>query len=259
MSRRKRKPRGNRRKSIYVLPNLFTTASLFAGFYAIISAIRGDFQPAAIAIMIAAVCDGLDGAVARATHSTSQFGVEYDSLADLVSFGTAPAVLGYLWALQPFGRLGWVAGFLYLACGALRLARFNVYAPTKDHSYFQGLPIPGAAVMVASTVIMLNYLGETGPVKHVAILVLIFSLSFLMVSNFKYLSLKNKSFFISKPFNALVVAVLLLALTAVRPQVVLFCFFFLYVISGPIVTVHQLRKQRRENPETGEPATDTAD
>ena len=162
MSRRKRRPRPQFSKSIYILPNLFTTASLFCGFYSIISSINGDFLAAAVAIVIAGVFDGLDGAVARATHTTSKFGVEYDSLADLVSFGVAPGVLAYLWALNPFGRLGWVAGFLYVACGALRLARFNVYVPVKDQSYFQGLPIPAAASMIATTVFLFNHFGHTG-------------------------------------------------------------------------------------------------
>ena len=247
MSRRKRKPRKERERGrgIYILPNLFTTASLFAGFYSIVASINGDFQPAAVAIMVSMVFDGLDGAVARATNTTSQFGVEYDSLSDLVAFGVAPGVLSYVWALEPFGRLGWAAGFLYVACGALRLARFNVYAPVKSHDYFQGLPIPGAAAMIATTVFLFHYLGHSGPIKHAAVLILVFALSFLMVSNFRYLSLKNTDMLKSKPFNTLVVAVLVLALVAVRPQVVLFLFFLFYVISGPTLTMYGIRKVRK--------------
>ena len=252
MSRRKRRPRPQFSKSIYILPNLFTTASLFCGFYSIISSINGDFLAAAVAIVIAGVFDGLDGAVARATHTTSKFGVEYDSLADLVSFGVAPGVLAYLWALNPFGRLGWVAGFLYVACGALRLARFNVYVPVKDQSYFQGLPIPAAASMIATTVFLFNHFGHTGPIKHGALLVLIFALSFLMVSNFKYMSLKNTELLKSKPFNTLVAAVLILALAAVRPQVVLFIFFLAYVVSGPLLTAYLIRKRHHGGEEEEE-------
>ena len=244
MSRRRRKPKTKPSRGIYILPNLFTTASLFAGFYSIISSINGEYMPAAIAILISGVFDGLDGAVARATHTTSNFGVEYDSLSDLVAFGVAPGVLAYLWALQPFGRLGWVAAFLFVACGALRLARFNVYVPTKSHDYFQGLPIPAAAAMVATTVFLFHYLGQGGPIRFGGVLVMVFVLSFLMVSNFKYFSLKNPELLKSKPFNTLVAVVLILALAAVRPQIVLFVFFGCYVVSGPLLTAYLYKKAR---------------
>jgi CDP-diacylglycerol---serine O-phosphatidyltransferase len=231
------------------LPNLFTTASLFSGFYAMVSAVNGEYNSAATAILVSMIFDGLDGAVARATKTTSQFGVEYDSLSDLVAFGVAPGLLAYLWALQPFGRLGWVAAFLYVACGALRLARFNVFVPTKKQDFFQGLPIPAAAAMVATTVFLFGYFGQTGPIRHGAVLVLVFALSFLMVSNFRYFSLKNTDFLRSRPFNTLVTAVLLLALAAVKPRIVLFVFFLAYVVSGPVLTAYLLRKHRwaREN------------
>ena len=155
---RRNKKRFERRKSIFILPNLLTTCSLFAGFYAIISSVQGKFLYAAIAILVSAFFDFLDWEVARLTHSTSQFGLEYDSLSDLVAFGVAPGLLVYLWALQPFGRLGWVAAFLFVACGALRLARFNVNVSGKDEGYFQGLPIPAAACMIAATVFLFHYL-----------------------------------------------------------------------------------------------------
>jgi CDP-diacylglycerol--serine O-phosphatidyltransferase len=246
MSRRRRKPRTKPGRGIYILPNLFTTASLFAGFYSIISSINGEFMPAAIAILISGIFDGLDGAVARATNSTSKFGVEYDSLSDLVAFGVAPGVLAFLWALQPFGRLGWVVAFLYVACGALRLARFNVYVPTKSQDYFQGLPIPAAAAMVATTVFLFHYLGQNGPIRFVGVLVMVFLLSFLMVSNFKYFSLKNQELLKVKPFNTLVAVVLMIALAAVRPQIVLFAFFGIYVVSGPLLTAYLYKKHRNE-------------
>ena len=239
--RRKNRPRSERHKGIYILPNLFTTASLFSGFYAIISAINSEFMAAAVAIVISGLFDFLDGKVARMTKTTSQFGLEYDSLADLVAFGVAPGVLSYLWALKPFGRLGWVAAFLFVACGALRLARFNVSNPSKDPGFFQGLPIPAAAGMIAVTVFLFNYMGQTGPIKHAAVLVLIFVLSFLMVSNLRYLSLKNPELFKSKPFNVLVAVILVFSLIAVHPQIMLFIIGLVYLISGPVLTVYMYK------------------
>lgn len=257
MSRRRKKTRSKaeRRRGIYILPNLFTTASLFAGFYAIISAIKGEFMPAAVAIVVSAVFDFLDGKVARMTQTTSNFGMEYDSLADLVAFGVAPGVLSYLWALQPFGRLGWVAGFLFVACGALRLARFNVAAAAKRQGYFQGLPIPAAGCMIAVTVFLFNSMGQTGPIKHVAVLVLIFALSFLMVSNLYYFSLKNPELIKSKPFSTMVAVILVFSLVAVRPQIMLFVLGLCYIASGPILSAYKYRalhRLRKVSPEASE-------
>src|SRR5512140_2150148 len=177
------------RKGIYILPNLFTTGSLFAGFYGIVSGINSDYRTAAIWILVSAVFDGLDGKVARATGTTSKFGVEYDSLADLVAFGVAPGLLMYFWALKPFGRLGWLAAFLFVACGALRLARFNVQVETVESKRFVGLPIPAAASMVSATVLFFIHMGWSS-FKKPAILVLIYLLAFLMVSSVKYYSFK---------------------------------------------------------------------
>jgi len=252
MSRKRKRSRKPPGRGIYILPNLCTTASLFAGFYSMISAVNGDFVGAGVAILISGVFDFMDGKVARMTRTTSQFGLEYDSLSDLVAFGAAPALLVYLWALQPFGRLGWVAGFLFLACGALRLARFNVHALTRDGGHFQGLPIPAAAAMIATTVFLFNYLGHSGPIRNHAVLFLIFALSFLMVSNFRFFSLKKTELVKTKPFNTLVGAVLVLGLVAVRPQVVLFFFGLCYVVSGPAVTlyrVHKLHQARKSGQE----------
>lgn len=245
MRKRKRKPRRSIGRGIYILPNLFTTASLFAGFFSIVSTFKGEFMAAAVAILISAIMDALDGTVARMTHTTSQFGVEYDSLSDLVAFGVAPGILSYVWALEPFGRLGWVVAFLFVACGALRLARFNVYAGIKTDGFFQGLPIPAAAGMVATTVFWFNYFGQAGPIKHGAVLVLIFILSFLMVSNFRYLSLKNPELFKSKPFNTLVAVILLFSLVAVQPKVVMFLSALAYIASGPILTVVYYKKLKQ--------------
>ena len=154
----------NLRKGVYILPNLFTTGTLFAGYYSIVSAMNGQYEKAAWFILIATVFDGLDGQVARMTNTTSRFGVEYDSLADLVAFGVAPGLLMYSWALTTFGKLGWLAAFLYVVCGALRLARFNVQVETVESKRFVGLPIPSAAWMVASCGLLFYYLRGTGTI-----------------------------------------------------------------------------------------------
>ena len=190
--RRKKNKTKKKFRGIYILPNLLTTASLFSGFYAIIAAINGRFEAAALAILISLVLDGLDGRVARMTQSASGFGLQYDSLADLVAFGVAPGILVYLWALQPFGRFGWVAAFLFVVCGALRLARFNVQIGSIDPRYFNGLPIPAAATMVATAILFYYHLGEWAPSRHIYILAMIYILSFLMVSNIKFYSFKKR-------------------------------------------------------------------
>src|SRR5512133_1496950 len=169
------------KRGIYILPNLVTTGSLFAGFYSLVSTLNGNYQAAAIWIFISAICDGLDGKVARMTGTTSKFGVEYDSLADLVAFGVTPGLMMYAWALKPFGRLGWLAAFLFVVCGALRLARFNVQVNTVESKRFVGLPIPAAASMVSATVLLFYHFGW-GSYKKVTILILIYCLAFLMVS-----------------------------------------------------------------------------
>src|SRR3970040_2135941 len=162
------------KKGIFLLPNLITSASLFGGFYSIIASLDGEFGKAAIAIIISAVLDGLDGSIARLTGSSSKFGVEYDSLADLIAFGLAPGVLIFTWALRPFGRYGWLAAFLYVVCGALRLARFNVQITTIESKRFNGLPIPAAAALVFSTVLLFFHIGRGEEmVRHVTVLVLV--------------------------------------------------------------------------------------
>ncbi|MEW5723571.1 MAG: CDP-diacylglycerol--serine O-phosphatidyltransferase [Thermodesulfobacteriota bacterium] len=248
MSRRRRKNKRKFRRGVYILPNLFTTASLFAGFYSIVATFRGSFTAAAIAIIISAILDGLDGKVARMTGTTSQFGLEYDSLADLVAFGVAPGILVYVWALKPFGRLGWVVAFLYVTCGALRLARFNVYAPTRNQDFFQGLAIPAAACTIAATVFWFGWWGQLVPGKHIFVLILVFALSFLMVSNFPYFSLKNPEMFKAKPFNTLVAAVLLFTLVAVQPKITLFVVAICYAASGPIYSLALAGRRKQEAP-----------
>jgi CDP-diacylglycerol--serine O-phosphatidyltransferase len=232
------------RKGIYILPNLFTTGSLFAGFYGMVATMNGDFRTAAIWILASAIFDGLDGKVARATGTTSKFGVEYDSLADLVAFGVAPGLLMYAWALKPFGRVGWLAAFLFVVCGALRLARFNVQVATVESKRFVGLPIPAAASMVSATVLIFHHMGW-GSYKRVAILVLIYLLAFFMVSSFRYYSFKDPELVKRQPFAILVLTVLLLIVIAAEPVVMLFVLFICYVLSGPVAYVMTWPRRRR--------------
>lgn len=218
---------------IYVLPNLITTLNMFFGFFALIYAIRGEYVWSAYAIVGAAVFDLLDGRVARMTHSTSKFGAEYDSLCDLVSFGVAPGVLLYLWALQPFGRIGWLVSFLFTACGALRLARFNVQANIVEKAYFQGLPIPMAAGIVASSVLAWNDLGWD-PQQSVLLLAMAILLAFVMVSTFRYRSFKDLDLRERLPFWYLVLGVGAFIVIAIRPEVMLFVLFMTYALLGAI-------------------------
>lgn len=237
--------RENMRRGIYILPNLVTAASLFAGFYSIVSTLNGNYSTAAIWVFISAVCDGLDGKVARLTGTTSKFGVEFDSLADLVAFGVTPALLMYAWALKPFGRLGWVAAFLFLVCGALRLARFNVQVDTVESKRFVGLPIPAAACMVASTVLLFYHFGWPSSFKKLAILGLIYLLAFMMVSNFRYYSFKDPAFIKRQPFGFLLLAVVLLIVVAAEPVVMTFTVLLLYTLSGPVDFVVTWPRRRR--------------
>lgn len=235
----------NMRKGIYILPNLFTTGSLFAGFYSMVAGINGDYRTAAIWIFASLVFDGLDGKVARATGTTSKFGVEYDSLADLVAFGVTPGLLMYFWALKPFGRLGWLAAFLFVVCGALRLARFNVQVNTVESKRFIGLPIPAAASTVAATILFFHHMGWPSSYKKLAILVLIYFLAFLMVSSIKYYSFKDPEIIKKQPFGFLVVAVLLLIVIAAEPAIMVFALFICYVLSGPITFLVTWPRRRR--------------
>ena len=234
--------RENLRKGVYLFPNLITAAGMFAGFYVIIASTNGNYQRAAWFILLAAVFDGLDGKVARLTGTTSKFGVELDSLADVISFGVAPGVLLYDWALQPYGKLGWLAAFLYVICGALRLARFNVQVATVESRRFVGLPIPAAACIVATCVLLFYRLGGSGPIKMIAMVVLVFLLAFLMISNVKYLSLKDPDLFKRQPFMWLVLAIMLLIVIVAEPTIMLFLIGMTYLVSGPLV---YWRKRRR--------------
>ena len=253
-----KKKRNNRteRRGIYVLPNLFTSASLFSGFYSIIAAIHGEYETAAIAILVSCVFDGLDGKIARLTKATSEFGGEYDSLSDLVAFGVAPALLAFQWILEPFGRLGWLACFMYVICGALRLARFNVQRNSLEADYFKGLPIPAAAGLIASLVLFTTALGDFSGSKHIVI-ILLYVLSFLMVSTVDYLSFKEFELKKRRPFNVLVASILVFTVIAYKPKIMLFLILAIYILSGPLISAHLFHKRRamaRNLPEEVVPA-----
>jgi len=219
---------------VYVIPNLFTTANLFCGFYSILASMKGLYEIAAIAIMIAVVLDGLDGRIARITHATSRFGGEYDSLCDLVSFGVAPAIMIYNWSLFSFGKWGWVSAFLFVVCGALRLARFNVQIGIIKSKVFNGLPIPGGASVLATFVLLFYYLGGEGRYPSIPIMMIVIVIAIFMVSSIKYYSFKDLNYFSRKPFMSFVAIVLILAIVAAEPQIMLFTFAFGYSLTGPV-------------------------
>jgi CDP-diacylglycerol--serine O-phosphatidyltransferase len=236
-----------RRGSLWnVIPSLLTTANLFCGFYGIIAALREEFYQAAIAILVAVVFDGLDGKIARLTKTTSDFGVEYDSLADLLSFGVAPSLILYLWALEPVGRFGWIAAFIFLICGALRLARFNVQVGQSAGFHFTGLPIPAAAGMVASLILLSKDFMTFAEPKPLVILGVACGLAFLMVSNIKYRSFKNVRLKGRHPQWLIVLAIPLLALI-LKPELLIFVLFGVYIVSGPVEQVVAHHRMVRES------------
>lgn len=218
-------------RKVYLVPNFVTTANMFCGFYSVILSFRGDYLSAAWAIVAAGVFDMLDGRIARLTNSTSLFGVQYDSLSDLISFGMAPGVLIYLWALQSFDRVGYLAGFLFLTCGALRLARFNVNTAVIPKGYFQGLPIPMAAGTLATFVIFRNAV-ELPEAHESFVLGLTFLLASLMVSTIRFPAFKEVNWQSKSTFGLLAVGVLSMVLVAARPEVTLFCLFGVYILTS---------------------------
>jgi len=235
------------RRGIYLLPNLVTTVGLFAGFYAIISAIEAKFEPAAVAIFIAMIMDGLDGRIARITKTESDFGAEYDSMADMVSFGLAPALVAHQWALSSLGKLGWLAAFVYAAGAALRLARFNTQVGIADKRYFQGLASPAAAAMIAGLVWLgTDLTWESGLDKSIVAFIVTLAAGVLMVSNFRYQSFKQFDIRGRVPFIVIVGLMLAIAVIYLHPPIVLFAGFFLYAISGPIDTLLHLKQRREE-------------
>lgn len=236
-----------KRKGIYLLPNLLTTAGLFSGFYAIVASMNGRFEAAAIAIFVAMVFDGLDGRVARMTNTQSPFGAEYDSMADMVSFGMAPALVAYNWGLSGLGKIGWLAAFIYVAGGALRLARFNTQLGSSDKSYFQGLASPAAAALVAGLVWVGVEYKIDGNDYGVIVALVTGIAGLLMVSNFKYNSFKEVDWHGKVPFVALLLIMLVFVVVATEPALVLFLVFVLYALAGPINTFRSVDKVRLEH------------
>ena len=239
----------SRRRGIYLAPNLVTTAALFSGFFAILASMNGQFEKACVAIFVAMILDGLDGRVARWTNTESEFGEQYDSLSDLVSFGLAPALVMYQWALvymrddgMSYGRLGWMAAFIYVACAALRLARFNSQIEVTDKRYFTGLPSPSGAGIVAGMVWMLHDLDVLGKNIQIPALLVIISAGLLMVSNVKYNSFKDFDIKSKVPHLAILVIILVFALVQVDPPKVLFAVFLVYSLSGPYYWLKNKRK-----------------
>lgn len=233
-------------RGIYLLPNLMTTLALFAGFYAVIAGLNGDFMAGAIAVFVAMVFDGLDGRIARMTNSSSAFGAEYDSLADMVSFGLAPALLMYVWVLNEFDKLGWLVAFIFTAGAALRLARFNTQVGVADRRYFQGLPSPAAAALIAGFVWMVesNQI-QTGLESWIALgLTLVGGL--LMVSNIRFSSFKELNLKDKVPFVTLLLIVLVFVVITLKPSVILFGLAFLYALSGMVMTLVRLKKTRAQ-------------
>lgn len=233
--------------TIYVLPNLLTTGNMFFGFMSILKTIQGDYLMASYAIVTAAVFDLLDGRVARMTNSTSKFGAEYDSLSDLVSFGVAPGLMLYYWSLQAFGRAGYLLSFFYIACGALRLARFNVQIGEESNTHFSGLPIPMAAGISAGSVMAFQDLGWEANGNKL-ILFTTFLLGFVMVSNFPYRSFKDLDLRKKMPFRSLVLGVLVFAIIAYRPEVMIFVLFLTYAGLGAIFGILRIGRQPKKNP-----------
>jgi CDP-diacylglycerol--serine O-phosphatidyltransferase len=225
-----------RRRGIYLLPNLFTTAALFFGFYAIVQAMNNRFENAAIAIFVAMVLDGLDGRVARLTHTQSEFGAEYDSLSDMVSFGVAPALVMYEWALKDLGKLGWVAAFVYCAGAALRLARFNVNIDVVDKRYFQGIPSPAAAAMLAGLVWVFDDLGIDRELwlSMIAWAITMYA-GITMVSNVPFFSFKDFNLKRAVPFWVMLALVAGIAVVSLKPPVVLFLMVFAYGMHGYVL------------------------
>lgn len=240
-----RKPMNLRKRGIYLLPNLFTTGALFAGFYAIVQAMNNRFEFAAVAIFIAMVLDGLDGRVARLTHTQSEFGAEYDSLSDMVSFGVAPALVMYEWAFRGLGKWGWFAAFIYCAATALRLARFNTNIDVVDKRYFQGLPSPAAAALVAGFVwVMHDYDFSGESVRWYAAALTVFA-GLSMVSNLPFYSFKDMNMRKSVPFVVIFLIALFFILISSYPPGVLFGLFMCYALSGFVIWFLQRRGKQQ--------------
>ncbi len=242
-----------RRKGVFLLPNLITTAALFAGFYAIIAGMKGDFAQAGMAVIVAQFLDGFDGRVARMTNTTSAFGVQYDSLSDMVSFGLAPSLVIFSWGLEPLGKAGWAAAFVFASCAALRLARFNTQVDSVDKKYFVGLASPPAAAVLATLVWTWS---DVTPSTEVSILIafLTMALGLLMVSNIRYTSFKDLNLRGRVPFVVMLAALLVFVVIVIEPSTVLLLMACTYCASGPVLALLGVRRQRavsRGTPATG--------
>lgn len=236
------------KKGIYILPNMLTLVGMFFGFLSIVATMKGNYIHAAWAIVIANIFDGLDGFVARATGASSRFGVELDSLSDLIAFGAAPAVLLYRWTLQDFGRLGWAFSFFFLACGALRLARFNVQTIPGQSKAFTGMPIPAAATIMASIVIFHYQFHDHPPEKSIPVLILTGITSFLMVSTLRFHGLKEINLRSRRPLWFLLGFILIMLVIVIHPPVALFVFAMAYLVTGIIENILLVfRKKRRSH------------
>jgi len=237
---------GPSRRAIYLLPNMITTLALFTGFVSVVASIDGLYQRAAIAIIVAGVFDALDGRIARLTKTTSLFGIQYDSLSDVFAFGAAPALLVFTAVLHPFGRFGWLGAFLFLACGALRLARYNVQAQRVGEKHFTGLPIPAAGGMIAIAVLLVMDIAPEGgfdpQIVKLAFIAGVYALSFLMVSNVPYPSFKQIVIPRNKAFQTLALIVLMLVIMANYPIYFLFAFGVFYIVISPIIGAWILKK-----------------
>ena len=245
-----------RRKGIHILPSLFTTGNVFCGFYAFVAVLNEQFYFAAWAIVAGMIFDGLDGRIARLTKTTSAFGEQYDSLADIITFGMAPAFLAYSWVLKPFGRLGWMAAFLFLLCATLRLARFNVTNPEIRSKHFIGLPSPASAVVIASIVIAFEDLFATRMNPFIMVMV-VYALAFLMVSNIKYPAFKRFDFKKRVVFSRFLFVILFIYVLATIPRVALFILGVTYAIIGPIGLLLKNKKLEAEPSKTSPPPVNT--
>ena len=248
-----------RRKGIYLLPNLLTTGSLFAGFYAIVAAINGSYESAAISIFVAMALDGMDGRIARMTNTQSDFGAEYDSLSDMVSFGLAPALVAYEWVLVDLGKIGWLGAFVFTSTAALRLARFNTQARVTDKRYFQGLPSPAAAAVIAGIIWFIESYSLKSELPATAVLFAVtIAMALLMVSNIRYHSFKELDLRGKVPFVAVLAIVLGFVLISIDPAAVLALSFVGYAASGPVMTLLQIRQRRRERKQAARSGRDAA-
>lgn len=234
-------------KGVYILPNMITTLSLFSGFLGILWSIDGQFEAAAMAILFAALMDGLDGKVARLTNTASEFGVQYDSLADLVAFGVSPALLMWQWQLHSFGRLGIAVAFIFMACGALRLARFNVSTAVTSKKFFVGMPIPAAGCSLVTMVFFKDFVPVWGlPLLPAAVLGMTLLLGILMVSRVRYISFKEYGFLKAHPFSSMVTVLLVFSLVASQPKLLGFILCLGYTVSGLAYTFIILPRRNRE-------------